>query len=562
MSITNTAIKHQSAIKFLMAAVYLNMLLNIRYPATDQPLWGPLKLSPEVLGIILIIWLTVVLKIRYRSAIYLPLSIAVIFLRLFRLGDVLIPTYFYRTFNLYLDSRFLPDLLHLLYNTLSHRAFYFWIIVAGLLLTAMVMLIWLSIKTIHNYLWYAATHRWVAGVVLSGLIAVSLLPAGNRSDLDRFFARGLFLRVVEEIDFILQVKEHRARHMAVIGSAMEKSRTFPTALDKLQGADVFVFFVESYGQTIFDETRHYPLIKSDLAEIERSLSVRGFKVLSDFVSSPTYGGASWLAHVTFSTGVHTNNQMRYNILMTSQVKTLARYFNDAGYRTVRAMPGTQWPWPQGEFYGYQAKYYAWNYDYQGPMYGWSTMPDQYVIDFIRRREMDTSTQPLFVEFNLVSSHAPFHLQPPYIEDWSLIGDGAIYHDLEMITFPITWPDLSNAAEGYVASIHYDLKVITDFIKQYVKDHAIVIILGDHQPNVQLTGKNHVWAVPVHVIGRNADLMDPFKNRGFVPGFVPTQTFHRGMENLTYEFLEDFSTPDILRDSLDTTSQMGKTNLER
>jgi len=503
-----------------------------------------LKLSPEALGIILIIWLGVVLKIRFQPAVYLPLTIGVVFLRLFKLGDVLIPMYFYRTFNLYLDSRFLPDLFHLLYTTLTHRAFFFWIMVAGLILAAMVMLVWLSIKTIHDCLWTAPTHRWVAGAVVGMLIAASQLPGGSRLDPDRFFARGLFIRVVEEIDFILQVKVHRAGHMEVIGSALEKSRTTPADLDKLQGADVFVFFVESYGQTIFDNARHFPLIKSDLVEIEKFLDARGFEVLSNFVSSPTYGGASWLAHATLSTGVHTNNQMRYNILMTSQVKTLARYFNDAGYRTVRAMPGTQWPWPQGEFYGYQAKYYAWDFDYRGPMYGWSTMPDQYVIDFIRRREIETATQPLFVEFNLVSSHAPFHRQPPYVEDWSRIGDGAVYHDLALITFPIIWPDLSNAAEGYVASIRYDLKVIAEFIGQFVEKPAIIIILGDHQPNVQLTGKNHVWAVPVHVVSRNADLLMPFSKRGFLPGLVPTQQTHRGMESLTFEFLEDFSTPDI------------------
>jgi hypothetical protein len=545
MPITETPNKRPSAVKFVASAVFLNVLLNIRYPASDQPLWELLKLSPEALGIMLIIWLTVALEIRFRPAICIFLTVGVVFLRLFKMGDVLIPMYFYRTFNLYLDSRFLPDLFHLLYTTLSHRAFLFWTTVSGLFLVAMVMLIRFSIKTIYSYLWTARAHRWAAGVVLTGVIAVSLLPAENSLKPDRFFVRGLFMRVIEEIDFILQVEVHRDRHLQVIGSALEKSRTTPTALDKLQGADVLVFFLESYGQTIFDETRHFPLIKSELADIEAGLNARGFQVLSNFVSSPTYGGASWLAHATLSTGVHTNNQMRYNILLTSQVKTLARYFNEAGYRTVRAMPGTQWPWPQGEFYGYQSNYYAWNFDYKGPMFGWSTMPDQYVVDFIRRREMETSTQPLFVEFNLVSSHAPFHRQPPYIQDWSLIGDGAIYHDLEMITFPITWPDLSNAAQGYVSSIRYDLKVVTEFIKRYVAERAIMIILGDHQPNVQLTGKNHVWAVPVHVISRSADLLGPFKNRGFLPGLVPTQLLHRGMETLTFEFLEDFSTSQLL-----------------
>ncbi len=542
MPITQTLNRHHSILKFIPAAFFLNILLNIRYPASDLPLWGLLKLSPETLVIILIIWLTVILKIRFQPAVYIPLTLGVIFLRLFKLGDVLIPMYFYRAFNLYLDSRLLPDLFHLLYTTLSSRAFFFWVTSAGVLLAAIVWLVWFSLKTIHHCLLIAQNHRWIPGTVLAGLIMFSQFPGGGRLDPDRIFTGGLFLRVVEEIDFILQVKMHRAKHMAVIGSALEKSRTTPYSLDKLQGADVFVFFVESYGQTIFDDARHFPLIKSDLTAIEKSLNEQGFEVLSKFVSSPTYGGASWLAHATLSTGVHVNNQMRYNILITSQLKTLARYFNAAGYRTVRAMPGTQWPWPQGEFYGYQAKYYAWHFDYQGPMYGWSTMPDQYVIDFIRRREIETTTRPLFVEFNLVSSHAPFHRQPPYVEDWSLIGDGSIFQDLEVITFPIIWPDLSNAAEGYVASIHYDLRVIAEFITQYVKRPTIIIVLGDHQPSVHLTGKNHIWAVPVHVISRNAGLLSPFKNRGFLPGLVPVQSSSpRGMESLTFELLEDFST---------------------
>jgi hypothetical protein len=235
--------------------------------------------------------------------------------------------------------------------------------------------------------------------------------------------------------------------------------------------------------------------------------------------------------------------MRYNLLITSHVKALARYFNGAGYRTVLSMPDTQWPWPEGDFYGYQAKYYAWNFDYRGPAYGWSTMPDQYVLDFMRRREMTTTSQPLFIEFILGSSHAPFHRQPPLIDDWTRIGDGAIYNDTEVITFPIVWPDLSNASEGYVSAIRYDLTVIADFITQFVKDDALIIILGDHQPNVQLTGPDQLWSVPVHVLSRDKDFLKAFQARGYRPGFIPNQPPpHKGMESFLFDFLEDFSTP--------------------
>jgi len=544
MSITTTLTKLKPTLGFILSACFLNVLLNIQYPASDLPLWTLFKLSPEALAILLIIWLTAILRIRFQAAVYIPLTAWVLFLRLFRLGDVLVPMYFFRPFNLYLDSRFLPDLLHLLYTTLSRNAFFFWLFAAMALLAGMTWFAWLSFKTIHNYLLSPRIRSWTLGIVMAGLMVLPLIWGGSLFDKNRFFARGLFLRVIEEFDFILQVKGHRAKHMAVIGSALKKNQTTPSSLDKLHGADVYLFFVESYGYTTFGDTRHFPKIEPDLIAIENALNDQGFEVVSNFFDSPTYGGSSWLAHATLSSGVHLNNQMRYNLLITSQVKTLARYFNAAGYRTVRAMPGTQWPWPEGEFYGFQAKYYAWHFDYRGPMYGWSTMPDQYVLDFIRRREMETASQPLFAEFILGSSHAPFHCQPPYLDAWSRIGEGAVYNELEVITFPIVWPDLSNASEGYVTAIRYDLTVMAEFIRQFVKDAALIIILGDHQPNVQLTGTHQLWSVPVHVISRNVDLLKPFQNRGFMPGLIPAQPPpHRGMSSFLFDFLEDFSTPD-------------------
>jgi hypothetical protein len=543
MSVTTILKKLRPALGFILAVCFLNVLLNIRYPASDLPLWTLFKLAPEILGLLLILWLAATLKIRFRAPVYIPLTALVIFLRLFRIGDILVPMYFFRPFNLYLDSRLLPDLIHLLHATLSPATFTLGLAAAAVLLIVITCLVQLSCKTIYNCLASARTRRPAVGIIAAGLLSLCLyLPATPYAQ-NPFLAQSFFGRVVEEFDFILQVKGHRARHMAEIGSVLKKSASVPSSLDRLHGADIYLYFVESYGYTIFSDARHFPKIRSDLLALEKKLEERGFGIVSNFFHSPTFGGASWLAHATLAGGVHLNDQMRYNLLITSQVKPLARWFNDAGYRTVRAMPGTQWPWPEGEFYGYQAKYYAWNFDYRGPMYGWATMPDQYVLEYIRRREMTAATQPLFVEFILVSSHAPFHRQPPYLADWSRIGDGTVYNDLEIITYPILWPDLTNASEGYVAAICYELTVIADFVSQFIEGGALIIILGDHQPNVQLTGENQPSSVPVHVISRNADLLKPFQNRGFLPGLIPHQPPpHRGMETFLFDFLEDFSTP--------------------
>ena len=62
--------------------------------------------------------------------------------------------------------------------------------------------------------------------------------------------------------------------------------------------------------------------------------------------------------------------------------------------------------------------------------------------------------------------------------------------MEAVTFPIVWPDLNNASQGYVTAIIYELNIITDFIIRYLDDNALIIVLGDHQPNVQL----NCWAL--------------------------------------------------------------------
>jgi len=546
MSLPPIAEKIKPTLVFLLAWAFLNVLMNIKYPAQQLHMLTLFKVSPEVLGIIMIPLAAAWMGLPFHPGLYLPLTAFVIFLRLFRIGDILVPMYFFRPFNLFLDAQFIPDLIHLLYTTFSLKTFTFAAILAVILLAGISWGVWLSFKTIHNFLAYHRNRRLILVLIAAGLMALPYLPTGKAHNSGGFIAESFFLRVVEEFNFILHVKAHRARQQTVIESAREVGGQIPSSLDKLHGADVYIFFIESYGHTIFANRRHFPKIKPVLEDIEKNLEDRGVLVCSTFFDSPTFGGTSWLAHGTLAGGVKLASHMHYNLMITSKAKTIARFFNKAGYRTISAMPGTQWPWPQGAYFGYQKEYYAWNFDYKGPMYGWSTMPDQYVLDYIYRHEIQPRTQPLFIEFILVTSHAPFHRLPPYLKDWSRIGAGEIYHELAAVTFPIVWPDLSNASEGYVTAITYELNVITDFIMRDLDDSALIIVLGDHQPNVQITGENQPWSVPVHVISRNNELLEPFRKRGYSPGLIPTQPPpHRGMETFLHDFLADFSTAERL-----------------
>jgi hypothetical protein len=270
------------------------------------------------------------------------------------------------------------------------------------------------------------------------------------------------------------------------------------------------------------------------------LDQHGFMAVSSYLVSPTYGGSSWLAHDTLESGLRVANDLEDKVLLHSCLPPLASYFSASGYRTVSVMPGSRFAFPEGAYFGYKQVYYARHFNYRGPTFGWAPMPDQFVLDWVRHREFTKRQRPLFVRYVLISSHAPFNIQPPLLTDWDLIGDGSIYKDRPPVYFPIYWPDLTNAGDAYLRSLDYDFTILGGYLARYVTADALIIIIGDHQPNLQLTDVGEPWSVPVHIISRNPHLLDPFRKRGYTPGLTPAQPLpHAGMETFLQQFLQDF-----------------------
>ena len=65
MSGATTLKNFKPAFIFILVVCFLDVLLNIRYPESFQPILTLLKLAPETFGIILVVWLTVILRIRW-----------------------------------------------------------------------------------------------------------------------------------------------------------------------------------------------------------------------------------------------------------------------------------------------------------------------------------------------------------------------------------------------------------------------------------------------------------------------------------------------------------------
>nr|MDJ0989790.1 hypothetical protein [Desulfobacterales bacterium] len=87
------------------------------------------------------------------------------------------------------------------------------------------------------------------------------------------------------------------------------------------------------------------------------------------------------------------------------------------------------------------------------------------------------------------------------------------------------------------AIRYELTVLGHYLTRFAHDDALIIVLGDHQPNAHITGNEAPSLVPVHVISRDASALAPFCRMGFSPGIVPA-------DNPPFGSMQDFL-PDLL-----------------
>jgi hypothetical protein len=141
----------------------------------------------------------------------------------------------------------------------------------------------------------------------------------------------------------------------------------PSALTGLAGKDVVIAFVESYGRVAVQDPAISPGVEAVLDNGTRQLTAAGFGGRSAFLTSPTFGGISWLAHSTLESGLWVNNQARYDQLTATPRATLISTFRDAGWRTVLNVPANTRDWPEGQrFYGPDRIDDARTVGYRGP----------------------------------------------------------------------------------------------------------------------------------------------------------------------------------------------------
>jgi len=308
-------------------------------------------------------------------------------------------------------------------------------------------------------------------------------------------------------------------------NAVDPYRLSPASslLTGLRGKDVLLVFIESYGQVAVQGSSFSPQIDALLKAGTTTLSEAGFSTRSAFLTSPTFGGGSWLAHSTIESGLWITGPGRYDKLAASKRFTLSQAFERAGWRTVFDMPATKGPWPEGQpLYHFDTLYESTNVGYEGPPFSFARIPDQYTFQFLDQRELvPASRRPVFAQVVLDSSHSPWTPLPRMVP-WNDLGNGAIFgpmtfHEASPLTV-LGSATLARAA--YAQSVQYTLSALISFLARSDDKNLVVVALGDHQPSPLVSGYEATHNVPVMIFARDQTVIDRISGWGWQSGLLP------------------------------------------
>jgi hypothetical protein len=465
--------------------------------------------------------------LRWLAVIWLILVVG-------RYGDVTAPALYGRDINLYWDARFMPDVAAMVVRVVP-----WWQIV--LVLTLVVAALF-GLYRLIRWSWSQvttalATPRGRATIGLTGALMLIWFVV-QRMELPYteypWFTRSVVATYGRQAAFALTGLTTTAR--------LAPSPPMNADLSLVAGADVLLVFAESYGAITFDRPAFTEQLADRRIALERAVADTNRQIVSTFVESTTFGGSSWLAHISLMSGVEVRDHDTNAVLMNQRRETMAAVFKRHGYRTIAFMPGLRSPWPEGSFYGFDQTYNAERLQYPGPDFGWFAVPDQFSLAWLDATEISrTSRPPLFVFFPTLSTHFPFSPTPPYQADWPRILSEHKFSAAQIVDAYSEQLDWDDFGPSYMKAVRYMYETIAGYLTLRPDRDFVMILVGDHQPPAAVSGEGASWDVPMHVITSRQPVLDRLQALGFSRGLEPRRRPPLGrMDELLPVLLNGFS----------------------
>ncbi|TDN91695.1 hypothetical protein [Microbacterium sp. BK668] len=304
---------------------------------------------------------------------------------------------------------------------------------------------------------------------------------------------------------------------------VDSLRSRDDLLQALAGKDVVFAFIESYGRVAVEGSTWADGVDRALRRGGDQLARDGYLARSAFLSSPTFGGVSWLAHATLQSGLWVDSPQKYAQLTASDRFTLARAFARAGWTTAAVVPSNKEDWDAGtDFYGFETILDSRNLGYRGPAFSYALVPDQFTWRQFHDRVLTAAPSPVMAEIDFVSSHTPWTPLPQLLP-WGDLGDGSAFEAQAAAGDPpvVVWQDPQRVKEMYAASIEYSLGALFSYLQTYDPSDLVLVVLGDHQPSRIVSGEDADRDVPVTLISKDPAVMARIDAWGWQPGVLPS-----------------------------------------
>ena len=542
---TGAGPRSRRALRLTITALSAVLVWGVLLAPDRAERFTPAAFARIPVEVLVLVAVTLVLPARPRRIVAAVAGVMIGLLTLVKIFDIGFYEEIGRAFNPVLDWGDIGPAVGVVRDAIGDTGTNIALAALGLGLVLVVVVITASAIHITTV---AARNRRATARGLAALTAVWALCAGLSlalvpgSPIASTSATGLAVAQVRDTQSALHdsIAFERAVHGSDPGAGIPAS----DLLTGLRGKDVLIVFVESYGQVAVQGSSFSPGVDAVLRQDTASLTDAGWSTRSAWLTSPTFGGISWLAHSTLQSGLWVDTVQRYDQLVRSHRFNLTNAFAKAGWRTVSDIPSDEYTWPAGtSFYHYDKLYDRRNVGYHGPTFSYASMPDQYSLAAFQRLELAPGHKPVMAEIDLVSSHTPWAPLPTMVP-WNTVGDGSIFDPMPAQSeSPTTvWRDSQTVRQFYGQSIQYSLQALTSWVAELDDPNLVLVMLGDHQPATTVSGAGANHEVPISIVARDPAVVARIASWRWQDGLLPGPSAPlEPMSAFRDQFLGAFST---------------------
>jgi Sulfatase len=525
-------------LRVLVAALFLNLLLSFDNWWPTPGIKPDSRLAPEFVYVWVLLLAIVAWRGRVTRGLLLALACSYVLLCIGRYFDMTVPTMFGRPVSLYWDGQQIPRFLWV-----SAKGSPWWLsVVVVLTVLALLWAIYAAVRASLNTLaTHAAPRALRSPTALWVTAAMTLASLANLAGWEAswpYISRPVLPTYLRQTQLLVDTFLPGRRD-----NILPPSPAFNSGVAGLRGADVKLIMLESYGAIAFDHPQAEAALSASRLELLEAVQRKGQKIVTAYVSSPTFAGGSELAHLSLLSGIDLSDTRRHDVLLTTERPTLVSFMRSKGYHTVGLYPSLSWDWDEKRFYAFDRFLDARDLDYRGPKLGYWSIPDQ--VALARAEKLAPAladAPPRFMFFPSITSHMPFHPIPPVQRETKRLLDEQPFDTADVqraLDEPVDWV---NMLPNYLRMIDYNHRWLAAHLNEPRTRSELLILVGDHQPVAHVSGKGATWEVPVHVISDDQALIDGFIAQGFVPGLVPKRPALGGMHQLTSMLLKAFDAP--------------------